>query len=44
MAVYTKAHLGDILNNNEAFRNGDYGEGLRQGFLEVDRLLEKEDG
>lgn len=44
MAVYAKAHLGEILNSNESFRNGEYGEGLRQCFLEVDRLLGKEDG
>jgi serine/threonine protein phosphatase PrpC len=44
VACYTKAHLEDIINNNENFRNGEYSEGLRQSFLEIDRQLEKEEG
>ena len=44
VACYTKAHLENIISDEEHFRNGDYTEGLRQSFLEIDRTLEKEAG
>lgn len=37
VATYTKNHLEEAIAENEHFKEGKFGEALRQGFLEIDR-------
>ena len=44
VAHYTKQHLEDCITENKHFENSEFGEALRQGFLDIDRQLEDEKG
>ena len=44
VACYSKAHLEELIKRNEKFKGGEFGEGLRQSFLEIDTTLEQEPG
>lgn len=44
MALFAEKKFPQLLENNKAFKNGEFEEGLRQTFLKVDELLMTEEG
>jgi hypothetical protein len=44
VAIFTEKHYEDVLKRNKNYQNGNYVEGLRESFLQLDEELEKESG